>query len=267
MGFFPYLICKCLSGWAEIISTNYRTKQKKTNDKFFICFLFLTSPRKHTVRHRNKPLSQLTAVLKRTLLLLFSNFYKRFGPLCSSHCDFNSAWTFPSYSIPVRGCSVDQFLTCSNKKVKKTWCFCFTWCISSLSHMHPFVQCYFTDIANALISTCPFKPSLTCQYQHTHSHQACLLRGIHLNASKGFAMHFNLCSLLCLLSSHHQVWHMISQITKVLLEFSGGGIGFFVVHFSIMIARGIQMQDSTRRQSCTNCQLTWKMTVTRNCKT
>lgn len=27
-----------------------------------------------------------------------------------------------------------------------------------------------------------------------------------------------------------QVWHMISQIAKVLLEFSGGGICFFVMH-------------------------------------
>lgn len=50
--------------------------------------------------------------------------------------------------------------------------------------------------------------------------------------------------VLCLLSSHHQMWHMISLITKVLLEVSGGGIGFFAVHFSMMIGKGIQIQDS-----------------------
>lgn len=134
-----------------------------------------------------------------------------------------------------------------------------------------FLQCYFTDMGNALISTCPFKQDLTCQYQHTHSHQAHLLWGIHLNVSNCFAMCSNLCSLLSLLRSQHQVRHIISQITKALLEFSGGGIGFFVMHFSTMIARGIQIQDSKfylpGGWSCANFQLTQRTTITRNCKT
>jgi len=54
---------------------------------------------------------------------------------------------------------------------------------------------------------------------------------------------------------------VISQITEGSLDFSGVGVGFFVMYFSVLIARQIQIQVSEsfilpRRQSNGNFQLT-----------
>lgn len=66
-------------------------------------------------RHRIKPLPTLTVVPKIILpflLLLYRTLY----PLCSCHRGFNSAWTSPSYPIPMQLHSVDLLPIHSNWK-------------------------------------------------------------------------------------------------------------------------------------------------------